>query len=267
VTVSMVDTIPTQAAIQSGALDFLSLIPWQTIALAYVIGIFTALGGYVCNSALVALMAATYSGARMSVGGALRVAIGRLPTLVAIWLLVYLAVVAIVLVGGGIAAALFALNVTNGALQPGLPTFVALIVIVGAFVALVFLQLRWMFGVQVATLERLPAVASLARSWRLVAGSTWRALGYQVFFGILAGLYGLLVQAIVALPAGSGMDTSGTAISFVPSVYFANSLLGGILGVLLQPLWLIGLTLLYFDLRFKRREPPAPESAGSVAEQ
>lgn len=96
---------------------------------------------------------------------------------------------------------------------------------------------------QVVVIEGKGYVAALSRSARLVSGHFWRMLGLGILFVILAGI----MEMIGALP-------STLVAFFMPSggsVLFAT-IWNALIRALVTPITLIGLTLVYFDLRMRK---------------
>jgi len=244
--------------------SFEDALPLPAILVSYLALVLMGIAGYLALAAVIHLTAGTYAGRRVSARDALGAALGRLATLLGIAVVVMLAIFGVMLLGGVIGVGLIVASVSGGQVQPGFAVFAGLIALVATVVAVVFLSVRWAFPVQAAMLEQTPALASLGRSWRLVSGSSWRVLGYTLVFGLLIGLIALVLDTVVALALGSGFEIVDGRVTFAPGTYVAASLVNGLVAVLLAPITTIGLTMLYFDLRWRRGEPPL---AGSVAQQ
>lgn len=100
------------------------------------------------------------------------------------------------------------------------------ITIIGIPIAIYF-GVRWAFILQVASLEGLSPRAALSRSSALVKGTWWRVLGIMLVVGIIAGVIGAILQLIPIV---------GVIIG----------------GILTTPISVIGITLLYYDLRVRK---------------
>jgi ABC-type dipeptide/oligopeptide/nickel transport system permease component len=105
-------------------------------------------------------------------------------------------------------------------------------------------------------------VASLRRSWRLVHGSTWRMAGYLLLIGLTVLLVSFLLGipvGILALLVGGGASRLGTpagaaAVYAEPGYLLVVSLFSVLISALVTPWYLSVLTLLYYDLRWRKGE-------------
>lgn len=180
-----------------------------------------------------------------SVAGAYRAVFRRLlPSLVTLGLYT-LAVVGLLLLG--FVAVFVPLSLAPTATAGGPLAFGALLALAAVLVLTVFVTVRWTFWPQVIVLEDRGPLGSLGRSWRLVAGSTWRVIGYALLFGLAAGvLQGLLAQVgliVVDSLAALLSDTARLVLRFA-----VNTLTT----LLLAPIVPVAMTLLYADLRVRR---------------
>ena len=105
----------------------------------------------------------------------------------------------------------------------------------------IYLFVRWYFVPQVVVVERQQAAAALRGSSRLVEGAWWRTFGLIVLVNVAA----LLAALVIGSPFTAAADSTDRA---------AWSLAGQILAaVITQPFGALFSTLLYFDLRQRRR--------------
>jgi hypothetical protein len=105
----------------------------------------------------------------------------------------------------------------------------------------IYLFVRWYFVPQVVVMERQQATAALRGSSRLVEGAWWRTFGLIVLVNVAA----LLAALVIGSPFTAAADSTDRA---------AWSLAGQILAaVITQPFGALYSTLLYFDLRQRRR--------------
>ncbi len=106
-----------------------------------------------------------------------------------------------------------------------------------------YLGVRWYFSAQAAVVDGLAPRAALTRSGELVEGSWWRVAGLLVVAGLVFGLLGGLLQAVI--------DATGAGLLYVALLIAEQTLV-------LSLTALFG-TLLFFDLRARRwsgaREP------------
>ncbi len=220
---------------------------WAEAALFLTVtGVLLSLVGLVATAAVTHAAGTVYggrgTGARAAVGRGLR----RLPSIAGAYLLYLLALVAIVAVG-----AVLGLAFVAGGSAGGLLLFAGLVVLVSTVATALFVVVRWSLIMPVLMLEGRGAIEALGRSWQLVAGSGWRVLGYLLLIGILVGLLGAIVlQVGFALLGGSALTVDG-------AVLLVQGLFSGLVATLLAPILPIALTLLYYDLRWRRGELPA----------
>lgn len=105
----------------------------------------------------------------------------------------------------------------------------------------IYLFVRWYFVPQVVVMESQQATAALRGSSRLVEGAWWRTFGLIVLVNVAA----LLAALVIGAPFTAAADSTDRA---------AWSLAGQILAaVITQPFGALYSTLLYFDLRQRRR--------------
>jgi hypothetical protein len=110
----------------------------------------------------------------------------------------------------------------------------------------IFLAVRWYFVPQAVVLEGARGPAALSRSWDLTGGFWWRTFGILVVGNLIALLPGLLVSAPLAAVAES---TDRAAWSLVGAIATET---------ITAPFLALLSTLLYYDLRARRREAALP---------
>ena len=97
---------------------------------------------------------------------------------------------------------------------------------------------KWIFVSQVIMVEGLRGEAVLARSAELVTGRWWNTLGRLIVTGLVIGIpIGVLQQALVAAAPG-----------------IVGTVLSSATGFISVPFGIIGLSLMYFDLRTRKAE-------------
>jgi hypothetical protein len=105
----------------------------------------------------------------------------------------------------------------------------------------IYLFVRWYFVPQAVVLERARGTSALRASGRLVEGAWWRTFGLV----LLVTLAALLVTVVLGAPFTAAADSTDRA---------AWALVGQIVaGVVTQPFAALYATLLYYDLRERRR--------------
>jgi len=232
--------------------------PWGvalvSLVLSLVLGMLTIIG----NAALIHAIAATFAGGRASVREGYRFARSRLRDLFTLYVVLSVAGLGLTLL------VLFVplLAVAGASLLGGggLLSFLALLLIVGVVFVTFFLLIRFVEG--------LPALASLRRTYALVAGSMLRVIGYSLVFGLILGLIGLVIS-FVSLMVGlliSPADLTSLTPTFSPASTFAQALITNLLAEVFSPILTIGFVLLYFDTRYKRGETvPTPGGGQATA--
>ena len=119
----------------------------------------------------------------------------------------------------------------------------ALGIVLGAVLIVpgVYLFVRWYFVPQAVVLEGAQGASALRASSRLVEGSWWRTLGLIVLVNVVA----LLAAVVLGAPFTAAADRADRAIW---------SLIGQIVAsAVAQPFGALYSTLLYFDLRERKR--------------
>jgi hypothetical protein len=206
------------------------------------------------TGALANAIARSYTGQPISILGAYNFGPRRLLALIGASLVTFLIglVLTAVILGcsAGSIAALFASgNRNTGALAAVLVILVmfGLFVVLG-LAALVFYA-RLLVTTQAIVLEGQGALAGLARSWRLVAGSFWRTLGILVLMGVLSYIIAALPATVVSFAL---TISSGNALDNLVRNQIITTLLAQLGQIVVLPLQLAIYTLLYYDLRIRK---------------
>ena len=242
----------------SGA-SMMALIPWPALIVTWLVSLVISLITYIALAATTHATAIAFGGGRPAVTQSLREALRRFGALAVVYLVSFFVTLSIFLVGGAVAASLFLANVSNGAVQPGLFVFLALILIVALLALVVFIAVRWSFALAAVMIENARGLTALRRSWGLAVGSSWRILGYLLLFGLLAGLPAAVIGYVLTAFLGSGVAQTATGLIANPVEAFVSTFAIGVIVALFSPFPTIGLTLLYFDVRWRRGEPvPQP---------
>jgi hypothetical protein len=222
--------------------------PWVLLLGAAAIG--ALLAGVIASGAIIHVADSVFRGRPTNIRAALGVAFRRLPALIGAQLLIVLAAYGALLLGTVFGAVIMA--------GGGIAIFFGLVVIVGAFAATLFLVVRWTLVAPAIVVEEVGPVDGLSRSWRLVAGSGWRVLGYVLVVGLMGLLFGLALtgvpQSILGLDPTRSMDIA------IATVF------DGLAALLFTPVTPLMMLLLYYDLRFRASEPaPQPGEARQTA--
>jgi hypothetical protein len=213
-------------------------------------GLVVLLASAVAGAALIRAIDVTYRGGRAGARESALDGLRRAGSLLAGQIVFLLILALIVITGLSMAAPLL--------IGGGLATFMGLVVAVATVAAVLFVAVRMSLFVPALVIEPTGGVEALARSWRLTAGSGWRVFGYICLIGLLLGLFSLVMVELPALM----LRLSGT----VPVHQVAGTALDGIAAVIAAPVAQIALTLLYYDLRWRRGEPtPIPGTRDQAA--
>jgi hypothetical protein len=218
----------------------------EAVLVSVVAGLLLALVGLLATAAVTQAAGDTYAGRHTSATAVLGRAARRLPSVIGAHLLYFVVLLAIVMGGAAIALGFFV-----GGPRGGLMPFLGLVVVVGAVAGGLFVMVRWSLVMPALMIENRGAMEALGRSWRVVAGSGWRVLGYLLLTGFVVGIVGAaLVQVVyAALPGSLAATDSGTIL--------VGTLAAGLITTLLAPIPPVAMTLLYFDIRWRKGEVPA----------
>jgi hypothetical protein len=223
------------------------------VGLSLLASAFYATATYVAQAGVTKAAMDTYSGRQPSAADGIGFGLRKTLTLTALYLVNTAAAFAVIFFAVVLASFAF----VGG---PGLGLFLGLVVIVTAVATLLFLSVRWALVIPVVVLEGRGALDALGRSWRLVAGSGWRILGYFIAFAVLLFVIGIAIAFVVGLLVAVVLAVLGSPMT-IESVSPVISLFSAILIAALVPIPAIGMMLLYLDLRFRKGEQvPQPGS-------
>ncbi|HVN92250.1 MAG TPA: hypothetical protein VMT38_01065 [Terracidiphilus sp.] len=131
--------------------------------------------------------------------------------------------------------------------------FLAVIVGIVAFVAIVWLMLSFSLGLPACVVENLPPWDSLMRSWKLSPGTRGRVLlMYLLVFALsiaLSMVAAIPVLIIVGVASAAGHGQSQMGLLAAEVIRFVVDFL---LQVLLAPVSAIALVLFYYDQRIRK---------------
>ncbi|HEY5520377.1 MAG TPA: hypothetical protein VIK08_06945 [Candidatus Limnocylindrales bacterium] len=221
-------------------------------------GFFTTIGG----AALIHAIAGSIRGERLSARRSFRAALGRLRSLLGLYLILTLGGVAASVVGF-VLPLLGALPSALG-IGGGPVALLGLIVFVALIFGFIFVMIRIAFAIQVLMIEEVSIGEALRRSWFLLSGSMLRLVGWMIVFALVVALLGLVFEIVGLIGAflispprlstiATFSSTFGVTFGVVESV--ASTLAAAVF----QPLIVIGSTLLYFEIRWRHGESvPVP---------
>jgi hypothetical protein len=167
------------------------------------------------QGALIHAISEQYLRQSINIGRAFRFAWERLAALAGAMILVLFVTMGIVVVSIG-----FTVSISPD---------VGYVFIAAGFCVGLYLMVRWSFILQVALLERLGPLAAMSRSSALVKRNWWRVMNMTIIIGIITVGISIIL---------------GTVPTIGPT-------LGSVLST---PVFAIGITLLYYDLRVRKEE-------------
>lgn len=157
-------------------------------------------------------------------------------------------------VGGAAAFSSFDSSDPSVAIGSGfLTVFVAMLAYAVMVIVLAYLEVRWIYLVQVATVEGLSGIAALKRSWELTQGNFWRTFGYYYVFNLLLGtvMSMILTPMMVMGPLlAQGTIENGDVEATMLTLFIALAVMYLVMWALVafvQPLNSIFLTVMYTD--------------------
>ncbi len=240
---------------------FVGFFIWFSLILAISLLLFALL-----QMALIRAVSESYQMRNAGIAWLYRFALGRLGTLAGAWSLVglvFLGLAIPMMVGGflfllGLVSLVISavdpflleqLGVPATVLKTGLPLglFGALgvigsLVAATSLLAAIYFAVRWWFIPQAVVQERAGIRSSISRSSSLVRGSWWRSYGAIFLFGLLSGAGSLTGTALV------GLLLSGRE----PAALIIRGLFEGIIQAIASPIFVLGTTLFYYDLRVRK---------------
>lgn len=201
-----------------------------------IVGLILLAANILVSGALAVAIGRRFIGLPSTVGQAFQASEGRFLALLGTSLLLALIFVVIGIVGALLAAVL--------------PIVGALLAIV-AFLAIVFLGVRWCLFAPVVMLEGAPGgMPALERSAGLVAGHWWRTLGVVFVAAIIVGIVTNIIAAIVR--------------AIIPNT-IVDQIVSELIGIIATPYSSSVLVLLYFDYRVRKEGYDAAALQGNIA--
>ncbi len=230
-----------RTALGGGTAEFPSSL-FPLVGLSLLVSAIYSIASYVAEAGITKAAMDTYSGLTPDATDSVKVGLRQIVTLTVAYLINLAASFAVIVFGSILAS--FAMTIRPAGL------FIGLIVIVAAFAVLLFITVRWSLLVPVVVIEHRGPLDALGRSWRLVAGTSWRVLGYVIAFGVLLFVLGLAVAFLLSLVVTAVLIALQSPVS-VESLDPLVSLGSAIVIALLLPIQAIGFLLLYLDIRFQ----------------
>jgi hypothetical protein len=238
-----------------------------TVLVSILVGFIVGLLAVVAAGAFVRASARMYLEGHASFRDAAATAVQRSISLVGATFLSALAMLAVIFVGLlAIALLLGVLARGTVASQGGPAVFVAFVIGVALFVAVVTISVRWSFVGPAIMVEGLGAMAALGRSWRLTAGSIWRTFGIVLIFGLLVALFQAVIAQVLTLMTGQVLGIASFEALLI------STAAGSLVSLPFAPVVPLALTVLYFDLRVRREafdvlpaQPPGEPPVGPPA--
>jgi hypothetical protein len=220
---------------------------WGILGIAAAMVLIATAAGGLMTAALAVAVGEARLGRRPTLRGVFSRVLRRLGALVATMLTVVVVITAGVV--GGLLLVTTTVSLAPDPAAGGLPVFLGLVAAVGVVVLLAFLGLRWALWPQVVLLDDAAGITALGRSFRLVAGSTWRVLGYALAFGLATGILSQLLGQLGGIVAGLVTGPAGTPGTLLRLIWAAA------ITILMAPVVPAAMTLLYLDLRLRRGDP------------
>jgi hypothetical protein len=226
---------PEEAFAQIGLILVVSLV----FGLVYLLAYAFALG------ATTVAVSRLYLGHGTSVGAAYRAVRPHGKRLVLLlfwcWVRLVFAMLGIVAVGGLFGALL-------GLLSPILTVLIMVLAVGGAGALCLFMIVRWGVAIPAVVLEGLSARSSLARSVTLTEDHRGRT--FLVILCAIVITYATVLLLQVPFMVGATLAGPGTALSVLLGV--VGAILGGIGAMFSGPIMIIGLAMMYYDLRIRK---------------
>jgi hypothetical protein len=195
------------------------------IPIAILLAVASIMGLSLMQGALIHAISEQYLRHSITIGRAFRFAWERLAALAGAMILALFAITGIVVVSIG-----FTVSISRD---------VGYIFVAAGFCVGLYFMVRWSFILQVALLEGLGPLAALSRSSALVERNWWRVMNMTIVIGIITAGISIIL---------------GTIPTIGPT-------LGSILST---PVFAIGITLLYYDLRVRKEEYDLDMLAGEL---
>jgi hypothetical protein len=216
----------------------------RDLALLSLPSLASALAGLLLGGFIAHVVGQAVLGAKAGIAQTWQETRSRIPALIGVnvvtWLAVVVALFVVIIVPVVIAAA--------SGMGTGGAAALTILAVLLAIVVAVWLAIRFSMAGPVTVLERQRVFASLGRSWRLTSGRAfWRILGIT----LLAGIIAMIIQGVLAVPVAlvtGTVDPSGTGVASSLTTHAMNL----VVGALTTPFTAGVGCLLYLDQRIRR---------------
>lgn len=111
----------------------------------------------------------------------------------------------------------------------------------------IYLGIMWMFITPIIAIEGLSVMEALRRSWDLVTGEWWRCFSTYLLLSLLV----VLVSGAVSWPV-SGLAAALMAEKHMALAQALSTGISTAVSIVVQPVLIIGLVLLYYDMRVRK---------------
>ena len=215
-----------------------------SVASAAAGGLATALAGILLSGMLTVVVGRAVFGSKITIGETWERVRGRLLALIGLGAL---EVLAVVVLGGAVAAAIAGIAIaanTAAAVIFGIPLVLALIAV------LAYLYTVLAFAPVAIVLERKPVWASISRSFALVRNHFWRVLGIRLLAGIVAAVVAGAVSVPFSIAGQLLLFDAGSAGPFILATAITS--VGTAIGQIVTAPFTAGVVvLLYTDTRIR----------------
>jgi hypothetical protein len=201
--------------------------------------------GAIATLAFTVAVLADYHARQPTVGGMVRVALGRAVPALGAALVASLALLGVIAAAAVLAAgALTVMPADGGSGGPG--AFVAILITVAAVVLAVVLIVRLALHAAVLAGEPGGAIRALRRSWYLTGDNTWRAFAVLATVALVVTIVGSTLLELLAVVISDGI-AAGMGLADA-----SDAILAALVSTLLAPVGGVVLAVLYLDLRVRR---------------
>jgi len=153
----------------------------------------------------------------------------------------------------GVVAMLTALA-PDGPSGGGIGVFLAILVGVACFFAVVVVSVRWALAASIVAIEPVGPMAALRRSWHLTRDATWRTFLALLLVNLVVGILGTIVSQVLAIVIVDLLaDPAGVAV-------VGETLVSMLVTVLFAPVSTVVMTVFLYDQMVRRDgwDLPAP---------